>query len=185
MAEELQDYSEPLDNAQREKFAQLVSLGISPTAAYTQAGYKNTNNSSCNHSKTRRRDDVSGRIRHLQMEFHRALTERILYTKQDVIDGLWDTVALARGAKEMVDRQGKNTGQFAVDLKAAINAYNLLGMELGMFVKETRRREDRHLEDLPDDELAAAARAAAERLGKPSPDTARHENTGSSSKAVH
>jgi hypothetical protein len=61
------------------------------------------------------------------------LAERIRGTKEWVIDELVENVKMAKAAVPVLDRQGRPTGEYRVNIAAANRALHLLGLELGMF----------------------------------------------------
>jgi hypothetical protein len=160
-------------NKKHEIFSQRRALkGDSMLLAWKAAGY--------GHSKQTRRQqdesatkianhrDVKIRVRELQgqMEAHNLAREE-LYSKDEVIEGLLKNAREASAAVEVLDRDGKGTGEFKANWGASNKAWELLGREFGMFavIRKTQEIEDDPLENASDEALLEYLVTAAAKLG--------------------
>ena len=154
-----------LRNAKHERFAQERSTGSKLCDAYLAAGYSGSRAQATSHaSRLAQRPEVAERITELQERMADKVVRNVTYDRDYVIENLKENLERALTNRPVLDRQGNPTGDYRYDGAVVNRAIELLGNELGMFVKETRRRETREFEDMSDDELAAAARAAADRI---------------------
>jgi hypothetical protein len=137
-----------LENAKHERFAQALAAGQSAVDAYEFAGYRRNRG----HASTLRKDpkllkrvdeilETRGQI---QGRGALAAIERACLTKSSVIDMLIADRELAR-------KNGQSS--------AAIRATELIGIELGMFVKRTNNRHlvERRFSQLSEAEQEAVA----------------------------
>jgi hypothetical protein len=156
--------NKPLANAKHEHFAQLVSNGENPTRAYVLAGYsENGAKQSANRLLTNA--DLCARIAHLRSikeQKHAAAVTTVIakagLSKEWVIEQLMENVSMAKQAEPVRDNEGNPTGEYRQNLNAANKALELLGVEMGMFVKQAVIRTG-PLENLPPDEAKAVVDA--------------------------
>ena len=162
-----------LANPKHEKFAQLVAKGESATAAYVKAGYKSDNAAG---PATRLSKNV--KIRERIVELSKAMSD--FAVKATGIDKAWVMAALKKNydramqEEPVLDRDGKETGEFVWAGTVANRACELIGKELGMFID----RKDvtvRSLDEFSDDELKRWMDEAAQKY----PDMKYPETKGS------
>jgi hypothetical protein len=84
-------------------------------------------------SRLLRKVKVQARIAELQSELHRALDARNLIDAQWIEDQLVENVKRAMQAKPVLDREGKETGEYTYNGAVANRALELLGKQRGMF----------------------------------------------------
>ncbi len=149
----------PLDNAKHEHFCQLVANGESATQAYVLAGYSEQG-AAASASRLLKKAEICERLaflRSLKEEQHaeatRAVIERHALTKEWVIAQLMENVAMAKQAEPVLDRQGNFTGEYQQNLPAANRALELLGSEIGMFIKKAEVGKPGEFAELSDAEL--------------------------------
>src|SRR5262245_1003515 len=121
-----------LPNNKHELFAQGLAKGLSADAAYEQASYKPNRG---NAARLKANESISRRVKELQ----EAAAEKVVLTKQWVLDRLKEVVERAMQVEPVLDREGNPTGEYAFQGNVANKALELIGKELGMF---TGRRED-------------------------------------------
>lgn len=150
----------PLKNAKHEHFAQLVANGEPAARAYEIAGYsgKGAKQSA---ARLLTDADVCDRIAHLRSikvagieKATAAVVEKAGLSKEWVISQLMENVSMAKQAEPVLDREGKETGEYTQNLAAANKALELLGKEVGMFVDRKEIRSG-PLDGLPPDEAKA------------------------------
>jgi phage terminase small subunit len=149
----------PLDNAKHEHFAQLVSNGESASQAYVLAGYS-PQGAGQSANKLLKKPEVSSRLAYLRgikeqthAEARQAVIEKAALTKEWIITQLMENVAMAKQAEPVRDSEGNETGEYKQNLPAANKALELLGVELGMFIKKAEVGKPGEFQDLTDDEL--------------------------------
>jgi len=129
-------------NSRRELFAQAVADGKTVSDAYAMAGFKPHR---ANAAKLRHNTEISERVGELLAEretIHAQAVAKAIeatgITKEQVIRDLIEVKDRALQKVEVLDREGKPTGEFKFEGGVACRALELLGKELGMFI-ETRR----------------------------------------------
>jgi phage terminase small subunit len=149
----------PLDNAKHEHFAQLVSNGESASQAYVLAGYS-PQGAGQSANKLLKKPEVSSRLAYLRAtkeqshaDARQAVIEKAALTKEWIITQLMENVAMAKQAGPVRDSEGNETGEYKQNLPAANKALELLGVELGMFIKKAEVGKPGEFQDLTDDEL--------------------------------
>ncbi len=157
-----------LPQARRERFCNLIALeGMTSVQAYQKAGYRGADRKAwmlvC-------QNPIKDRIAELRERVSRRKIEEVVY-KADYTAGwistnLIEVFERGMAAKPVLDTKGVECGVWKCDLRAATRALELLGIELGMFVK---RSEVRHGEINPlegtQEELRGRIRALCQRLG--------------------
>lgn len=149
----------PLDNAKHEHFCQLVSNGESATVAYELAGYS-AQGAAASASRLLKKAEICERLAFLRSlkekqhaEVVSAVVEKAGLTKEWIISQLMENVAMAKAAEPVLDSEGKPTGEYKQNLPAANKALELLGSEIGMFIKKAEVGKPGEFQDLADDEL--------------------------------
>jgi phage terminase small subunit len=161
----------PLNNAKHEHFCQLVSNGESATQAYILAGYSE-NGAKQGASRLLTNVDVCSRIEYLRRqkeEIHKETVaeaiQQVGISKQWVIEQLVENVMIAKAAEPVLDNEGRPTGEYRTNLPAANKALELIGVELGMFVKKVETGGPGDFEKLSDDEIERRIRDTERALG--------------------
>jgi hypothetical protein len=151
--------NKPLQNTKYEHFAQLVSNGESPTAAYVLAGYSE-NGAAASTNRLLKNANVCERIaylRSLKEKKHEAAIERAMdnvgISKEWVLSQLVENVMMAKAAEPVKDSEGNNVGEYKQNLPAANKALELIGTELGMFITKIEKGGVGEFERLSDAEL--------------------------------
>lgn len=139
-----------LHNKRWEAFAKYLASGKTRKDAYVAAGFnpKDKTNAIRGASVLALKPEVAARVTEWEEEIasHSAIAEAL--TRDYVVEQLIENVEMAKTAKPVLDRAGKQTGEYAsTNLPAANRALELLGKEKGMFVDRI------HFEGL-DSELA-------------------------------
>ena len=133
----------PLENAKHERFAQALAAGKNAVDAHELAGYRRNRGHASTLRKNpkllKRVDEILETRGQIQGRGALAAIERVDLTKTTVIDMLIEDRELAR-------KNGQSS--------AAIRATELIGIELGMFVKQTdnRHRVEKRFTDLSPEE---------------------------------
>lgn len=151
--------SEPLKNAKHEHFCQLVSNGESATKAYALAGYSEkgakqsasrllTNAYICDRIEYLRRQKES-----MHAETVAQVVQKVGITKEWVLAELVDNMHKAKAAVPVLDSEGNPTGEYRTNIAAANKALELIGTEIGMFVKRVETGGPGDFEKMTDDEL--------------------------------
>lgn len=134
-----------LSNPKREKFAQGLARGMTPEAAYSEAGYSPHRQ---NAHRMMTDDDVMMRVAELQER----VAERVVYTAAKLVE-------MAAAVYEQAYASGQNA--------AAVAAIKEIGILTGERV-EKRENTNRNIRDMSDDELIAiAAGGRAGAVGPP------------------
>lgn len=157
---------QPLKNAKHEHFCQLVSNGESATRAYVLAGYSDKG-AKQGASRLLTNDDVCLRIECLRGQkelMHKETVTAVIQnagiSKEWIIEQLVENVAMAKSAIPVLDSEGIPTGEYKQNLAAANKALELLGSELGMFIKKVETGGPGDFERMTDDELERQLEAA-------------------------
>ena len=135
----------PLDNPKHERFAQAVAAGKSAVDAYESAGYRRNRGHASTLRKNpkllKRVDEILETRGQIQQRGTLAAIERTRLTKTTIIEMLLADRELAR-------KNGQSS--------AAIRATELLGIELGMFIRKTHNRHshERKLSEMSPEERA-------------------------------
>jgi phage terminase small subunit len=121
-----------LKNAKHEAFAHGIAKGSSIAQAYIDAGYSEQG---ANPSGIRllRNATVQARIDEIKSNIEKAVEEKVGITKAYVISKLQQNLERALQEVAVVDRDGKETGEYRYEGSVANRAAELIGKELGMF----------------------------------------------------
>jgi phage terminase small subunit len=165
----------PLDNAKHEHFCQLIANGESATQAYVLAGYSEKG-AGPSAARLLKNAPVCERIAYLRAlkeqqhaEVRQAVIEKAGLTKEWIIAQLMENVAMAKAAEPVRDSEGNETGEYKQNLPAANKALELLGTEIGMFIKKAEVGKPGEFAELTDDELDRQARELQKQLGVGAP----------------
>lgn len=161
---------QPLANPKHEAFAYGMATGKTLAAALADAGYKPHPPSGArllkNAKISERIDFIKAKVAKDREEAVQALTQKEALTRQWVIDNLMKNVKICMGLEQTPDGH----------VPAGANkALELLGQELGMFIKRTEQGkpgEFAELDELTDTDLADIARASSSRAFAPKDGTA-------------
>lgn len=125
-----------LENPRHERFAQGLAQGKTATLAYSEAGYVDNR---FNASALKTKQHIIARV----MELQGNRVERLIITRQYVIDALLENAEKALGRKPVkIGAEAKEVYVYRGDVANA--AIRLAGLEVGMFVD---RKEVTHLGD--------------------------------------
>jgi hypothetical protein len=91
-------------------------------------------------SRLDKRPDVAGRIAELQEQSAERMVSDVARNRDWIIANLRENVERSLQAKPVLNRQGKPTGEWRYDGTVANRSLELLGNELGMFVKRSETR---------------------------------------------
>lgn len=148
-----------LENPRHERFAQELAKGKTADEAYEAAGFGQHRG---NASRLKGNESIAARVEEL---LGRAAT-RVEISKSWVLGKLVENANRALQQFPVLDKDGKETGEFRYEGSVANRALELVGKELGMFVD---RKEIKHVDefDTIDDpaELRRRLAAAAAELG--------------------
>lgn len=149
----------PLSNGKHEHFCQLVANGESGTKAYVLAGYSEQG-AAASASRLLKNAQICERLaflRSMKEEQHAEVVREVVtkagLTKEWIIAQLMENVAMAKQAEPVLDRKGEFTGEYQQNLPAANKALELLGSEIGMFIKKQEVGKPGEFNDLSDAEL--------------------------------
>lgn len=161
----------PLDNGKHEHFCQLVTNGESATQAYVLAGYSDKG-AGQSANKLLKKPEISSRLAYLRAikeqehaAARTAVIEQAGLNKEWVIAQLMENVAMAKQAEPVRDADGNKTGEYKQNLPAANKALELLGVELGMFIKKAEVGKPGEFSDLTDAELEREIKERERQLG--------------------
>lgn len=150
-----------LNNTRWERFAWALEDGKAVTAAYVQAGFKDTPASRVGASRLSRNPVIVERIVEIRAERdavraegQRLASEKTGLTKTWVLEQL-RSIAV-QGLLGALGKDGKRTGQH---FSAANRALELIGKELGMFVDRTEWGKPGDFSKVEQDELESAVLA--------------------------
>lgn len=148
----------PLKNQRHELFAQGLASGMSGTEAYESAGY--TPNSK-NVARLKVNEEIIARVLELQGK----MTDRLILTKQYVIEATIENAEKALGRRPV--RVG--SGEDAKDVylyrgEVANQALKMLGAEFGLFTERKDVRISNEFSKLSDAELAQRLVDAGQKL---------------------
>lgn len=139
-------YGRPLENQADEAFCQKVASGMPTSQAYLEAGFQNTTNS----SRYLKRASIQRRLLELRSEQLNKKLRQTTYSREWVIEQLID-IAI----------RTKETGQW----KDAIHAIQLLGQDLGMFIRRTETRRGDAVSEADAKAIKAEIRNLVAKLG--------------------
>jgi Phage terminase, small subunit len=148
-----------LENAKHEHFCQLNANGESATQAYVLAGYsaKGAGPSAARLLKNAQICERIASLRAIKEAQHaesvRATIEKAGLSKAWVLEQLMENVAMAKAAEPVRDSEGNPTGEYKQNLGAANKALELLGSEIGMFIKKAEVGKPGEFADLTESEL--------------------------------
>lgn len=170
-----------LKNSKHERFAQELAAGKTADAAYQEAGYKANRG---NASVLKANQNVLARVQELQ---GRAV-EKVVLTKQWILERLIANAERAMQAEPVLDREGNETGEYTYQGNVANRALELLGKEMSMFVDRKEvgvPGEFKAIEAMDADELRAFLRNEAEALGLRGAKAPESASNGRSGKELH
>jgi len=150
-----------LCNARHERFAQLVAAGRSAGNAYVEAGYDCARHKARGHGhRLRTREDVQARIGELlgtQQKIVQEATEQAIEKtaigKVWVLEHLREVVERAMQQRPVLDHEGRPTGEYRYDGNVANRALELIGRELGMFIKREEHGRPGEFANMTDEAL--------------------------------
>jgi phage terminase small subunit len=128
-------HDEPLRNAKREKFAQLIAAGVSQGKAYVQAGYS-PNGADEAAYKLIRVAQVRTRISAIQRQITQKTIQNTALDRAWVLASLKENADRAMQAEPVLDSKGRPTGEYQWNGNVANRALELIGKELGMFKEQ-------------------------------------------------
>lgn len=143
-----------LDNSKWERFARLVANGDSPTESYVSAGYSAAS-AHASASRLLKNATVCTRIAELRPRIIEIATQATGINKAWVISGLKKNYERAMQEEAVLDREGKETGEFVYQGTVANRSLELIGKELGMFVDRKDVTLRKALSELTDEEVDA------------------------------
>lgn len=149
-----------LKNPKHERFAQLVSSGVSKTQAAKDVGYSELRapQQGSNLAKTRK---VAERIQELTVRVEDQTASTASISRAWVLERLIENVDRCMQAIQVMDKLGKPTGIYAWNPKEANAGLALIGKEIGMFVeKKDLTVRSASIEEIPQDELIEVAKEA-------------------------
>lgn len=160
-----------LDNGKHEHFCQLVANGESATKAYVLAGYSEQG-AAASASRLLKNAQICERLaflRSLKEEQHaesvKAAMDKAGLSKEWIIAQLMENVSMAKQAIPVLDRKGDFTGEYQQNLPAANKALELLGSEIGMFIRKAEVGKPGEFQELTDAELDRQAIELEKELG--------------------
>ena len=98
---------------------------------------------------------VRARFEALQGKVTERAVEKTAISKAWVIEKLVENVERAMQAEAVVDREGKETGEFTYNGNVANRALELIGKELGMFIDRREVGEPNEFAHMTNEELKA------------------------------
>ena len=131
-------YSEPvpeLPNKRWEDFARNIASGKTASQAWFAAGFsaKGTKQAARNGHELQRKEGVRGRIIELANEIRDNAAKRAEVDREWVLKGLMETRERCMQAFPVLDREGKEIGEWTFNAAGASKANELIGKEIGMF----------------------------------------------------
>jgi phage terminase small subunit len=127
-----------LRNARHERFAQGLAEGKCADEAYQAAGYKPDRGHA---SRLATNGSIVARVAEIQA----IAVEKVGLTKEWVIERLIENANRAMQGVQVLDKDGKPTGEWKYDGAVANRALELLGKEQGMFVDRTVNENVEHV----------------------------------------
>ena len=146
---------EPMENARHERFSHALASGAKTASLAwievyrqdikTEAGrlsyvQKMTKAEERSAQKIAHRPDVKARVAAIMKEWHdrrmSAEEDEFKFPRAAVLRSLVENYQRAAGLVPVLDKNGVFMGVFKVDYKAANTSLELLGTELGMFIKQ-------------------------------------------------
>ena len=121
-----------LKNIRHERFAQNVVSGLSLSAAYIAAGYKEAG-ASANGARLMATEAVASRVDELQKLASERTVEKIAIDQVWVLDKLRENVERAMQITSAKDEEGNVIGEFRWNGTVANRALELIGKHIGMF----------------------------------------------------
>lgn len=152
-----------LKPARREFFAQNIAKGMNQTQAHIAAGYKQGRNSTQNASIMAKLPEVIERVNELKERITSRAIDRIVLTKQYVIDGKIENAEKALGRRPVkISRRVKRDDDWEVltdevyvyEGAVANQALKTLGQELGMFTDRKEVKITNEYSNMTDEQLA-------------------------------
>lgn len=145
-----------LDNPRHERFAQELASGKSASEAFVKAGYKKNDG---NAIRLKGNEKVQARLGELLGK----AAKKVELDKEWVISRLMENANRAMQAQQVLDSEGKPTGEFRYNGAVANRALELLGKEIGMFIDRHEIGDPGGFARMSDDELR---KFIAERIGE-------------------
>jgi phage terminase small subunit len=121
-----------LKNSKHEMFAHGVAKGVAAYQAYIDAGYAE-NGARFNASRLITKDNVRLRIDEIKENIEKAVELKVGISKAWIIEKLKQNLDRAMQEVEVLDHDGKGTGEFRYEGNVANKALELMGKELGMY----------------------------------------------------
>ncbi len=149
-----------LRNQRHEAFCRAMAQGKTATEAMEAAGLKDPRNS----SRLTKNDEIRQRIDELVTKIEERVVEKTALTKEWIIDRLVENTNRAMQVVQVLDRDGRPTGEYQYQGNVANKALELLGREKGMF-NEAPSRDREAVLRLPDSELMEVLSQKAAQLG--------------------
>jgi len=128
----------PLKRLRWERFAIIQATGsaTSQGEAYEQAGYPPSKNREQLGSKLALKPEVKGRILFLKTQRANESVEKAVITDTWVDEKVIEIVMRCMQAVAVKDKLGNETGEWRFDPRSALKGLELLGMDLGKFVRK-------------------------------------------------
>jgi phage terminase small subunit len=121
-----------LSNRRHEQFATLIAGGMTPTKAYSAAGFTGRG-SAQSASRLAKSSPVAARIAELSHDLSCMARQRAVVDREYVLRRLRENVERAMQVKPVLDSKGKPVGTYRYDGSVANRALELIGKELEMF----------------------------------------------------
>jgi len=152
-----------LNNTRHELIAQHRSNGMEWGECYRLAGYKGGDLTACAQKMLARHPEVRERVNELLEIRAHASTTLHTYGKTEIVAGLLKNARMGQSPIPVNNNKGEATGNVKYDLTASNRAFELLGMELGMFPKVSKLQHGKldPLEGLEQAEVLKLAELAA------------------------
>jgi hypothetical protein len=131
-----------LKSAQQELWCQYWVTGFDEMTACVEAGYADGLASNPSYHKTLRASHM--RKPHIQLRVRNLVKERVAHLGIDenwIILNVVKVMNQSIAGTEVLDREGKPTGQWQHDSRGALQALQMLGTNIGMFQKKEKTRE--------------------------------------------
>lgn len=164
-----------LKNPRWEEFAKQKAIGQKNADAYFAAGFevngkkgsarrRTASNRACR--LTREHPEIDARIEELTTKAREDAIERSTLDRNYVLDKLKANIERASQAIPVLDRDGRETGEYKFDGAVVNRGSELLGKELGMFADRTLIGSlDGELEGMTNEQLRAYVRSLCNEIG--------------------
>lgn len=147
-----------LRNARHERYAQGLADGLSQADAYAKAGFSANRGHASSLLKRegsilKRRDEILAERETAAREATAIATEAAGVNKAFVMTKLVEVLDRSLQAKPVLDDEGNVSGEWTYRDTAALKALDMLGTEIGMFVKRSEVGQPGDFQRETDDEL--------------------------------